>query len=128
MNTIRYARGYTLVELMITVGIVGVLAGIAIPAYQGYISTSAAAAAQTNAETLAGFQDTYFYENETYLAGSYIPPGVDTLTAALSWKPSGDNDQFNYVVAPGGTGITTSYIITVTYKNDTAITATVTKP
>lgn len=128
MKTIRYARGYTLVELMITVGIVGILAGISIPAYNGYISTSAAATVQANAELLAGFEDTYFYENETYLAGSYIPPGTDTLTAALSWKPSGDNDQFNYVVAPGATGIANSYVITVTYKNDTAITATVTKP
>ena len=128
MKTNHYSRGYTLVELMITVGIIGVLAGIAVPAYQGYISTAAASAAQANAEMLAGFEDTYFYENETYLAGSYIPPGVDTLTAALSWKPTGDNDQFNYVVAPGATGIATSYVITVTYKNDTAITATVTKP
>lgn len=127
MKIYNASRGYTLVELMVTVGILGIVTAIAIPTYNGYVNTAAMGTAETNADILAGFQDSYYYENETYLAGSYIPPGANGL-AALGWNPSGDKENFDYVVAPGATGITSSYIITVKYKHSNGIVATVTKP
>ena len=78
MNRSRNA-GYTLVELIITVGIIGLLAGIAIPSYNGYLEVSKRGAAVQNAEQLAIFLDNYFYENGTYIAGNYVPGG-DTTT------------------------------------------------
>ncbi len=129
MNKTYYSQGWTLMELMIVVAIVGILASIAIPSYNGYIETSQHAAAKYNAVTLAGFEDTYFYENDTYLAGSYIPGGADTLTAALEWKPTGDDDKFEYVVAAGACGnITKCCTITATLVSDPTITQTVSKP
>ncbi len=44
-------RGFTLIELMITVAVVGILAGIAIPAYKEYVQKS------RRAEAIAGLQD-----------------------------------------------------------------------
>jgi len=122
--------GYTLVELMVAVGIVGVMAGIAIPTYQGYISTTSGATARTNAEILAGFLDTYYYENDTYLAGVYDPStSTDDLTAALDWNPTGDDDLFRYVITAGSSGnIADSYTVTVTMINDASVSASVSKP
>lgn len=128
MNKAYYSQGWTLVELMITVAIIGVLASIAIPSYDSYISTSQMAAAKQNAITLQGFEDTYFYENDTYLAGEYVPGGADTLTAALEWKPTGDN-IFKYSVTAGsGCAITDCYTITVTLVSDTTITQSISGP
>ena len=132
MKKITHTQGWTLVELMITVAIIGVLASIAIPSYNGYIETSQHAAAKKNAVSLAGFVDTYFYENDSYLEGTYTPGGTDTLRTALDWSPTGD-ESFKYVVTAetaSGTAcnITECYTVTVTLISDTSISQTVSRP
>ena len=128
-KAMKYASGYTLVELMITSAVIAMLAAIAIPSYNGYINTSKHAAALTNAEILQPFVDNYYYENGTYLVGTYDPGGdVTTLPDALGWRPDGDKDQFKYdIAACGGGSIDECYTITVTYLADTSITESITK-
>lgn len=128
MNNNHY-QGFTLIELMITIAIIGILSAIAIPSYNGYIETSQIATAKQNAVTFAGFEDAYFYENDTYLAGSYTPAGANAF-AALDWAPPTDSDNFKYVVTAGtcAAGISQCYILTITNINDATITQTISRP
>ncbi len=107
--------GFTLIELMIAVGIIGILAGIAIPSYNGYVSTGAASTGFNNAETLRGFEENYMLEMNTYLAGTHTAGAASSvLMTSLNWQPN-DKGRYTYIVSAGTTGdIATSLTITVT--------------
>ncbi len=59
-------HGFTLIELMITVAIVGILASIAVPAYQDSVRKSRRADAKGVLLGLANAMERYFTENNSY--------------------------------------------------------------
>lgn len=70
-------EGFTLLELMITVAIVGILAAIAIPSYTGYVENARATDAQGALTSFASAMERYHTQNGSYL-------GADGGTAAIS--------------------------------------------
>lgn len=79
--------GFTLIELMITVAVVGILAAIAYPSYTQYVIRGHRAAAQTEMMDIANRQQQFFLANRQYatsLAGlSYsLPAEVGARYAA----------------------------------------------
>jgi type IV pilus assembly protein PilA len=60
------ARGFTLIELMIVVAIIGIMAAIAIPNFLTYQAKSKQTEARTNLGVIFSAQLTYFGENDTF--------------------------------------------------------------
>ena len=96
----RHRHGFTLIELMIVVLIIGILAAIAIPKFQNTKGKANAASMKSDLHGLALTQENYFYEKSTYADNltdlNFTPTRGVTVTiteanasgwAATSWHP-----------------------------------------
>jgi type IV pilus assembly protein PilE len=59
-------KGFTLLEMMMVVVVVGILAAIAIPSYTGYMNRTRRAEAITALETVALYEEKAFAETNSY--------------------------------------------------------------
>ena len=66
-------KGFTLIEIMITVAIIGILASIAIPAYQGYTLKAKVSKLQVPMEAISGYLDSLIAEGTDISAITKIP-------------------------------------------------------
>lgn len=62
----QVARGFTLIEVMITVAIVAILTAIAYPSYVSYIVRSNRAAAESYMQEVAAAQERFLLDNRAY--------------------------------------------------------------
>jgi len=82
------SEGFTLIELMIVVAIVGILAGIAIPAYTDYLKRGKVQEATANLSDMRVKLEQFYQDNRTYVGACAansasavpIPPAVKYFT------------------------------------------------
>lgn len=108
-ESVRKVSGFTLVELMIVVAIVGVLVGIAYPAYMGSIQKSRRADAMTELSDLATRLQRCYTTNTTFNSVEGICITKDSVTATDGIKSS---EKF-YVIK-GSSFSKTAYKLTAT--------------
>ena len=104
----RYQRdgGYTLIEVMVTVVIVGILAAIALPSYSDYVQRSKISEAITNLSDMRTRLEQYFLDNRAYptscVASGAVAPQIN--------KPPAQK----YFAISCAFGTPTTYTITAT--------------
>lgn len=68
MNIKRQQSGFTLIELMITVAVIGILSSIAYPSYQEFIAKSRRAQAKATVAMAQQWMERFYSENFSYYA------------------------------------------------------------
>jgi type IV pilus assembly protein PilE len=77
----RSPKGFTLVELLITLAIIGILTAIAFPSYQNHVRKGARAAAQSAMMEIANREAQYLLDARNYAVG---PTAITDLKVTVT--------------------------------------------
>jgi len=70
LNKMKDQKGFTLIELMIVIAIIGILAAIAIPQFNAYRKRSYNSSAVADLRNAATAQEAYFVDESTYCSAT----------------------------------------------------------
>jgi type IV pilus assembly protein PilE len=89
----RKHQGFTLIELMVVVAIIGIISAIAFPSYNSYMKKSRRADAKVGLSKLADKQERYYLQQNTY--------ATSTATLGLANPVVSDEGYYNITVSAG---------------------------
>ncbi|KXS54006.1 MAG: type IV pilus assembly protein PilE [Marinobacter sp. T13-3] len=78
----RANAGFTLIELMIVVAIIGIIAAIAYPSYQGYVESTRRGDAKGALMQFASAMERYYTQNNTYIGADGGSSAINTTNTS----------------------------------------------
>lgn len=120
--------GFTLVELMVAVAIVGILAAVAIPSYRDYVMRGRLADVPTALSSLRALMERHYQDNRTYATvGAFTTPCDGPLSTrtfgSFVVKCDGNPTATAYRLIAEGSGQVAGFKFTVDQLDAKATTA-----
>jgi len=115
IEKLRKNEGFTLIELMIVVAIIGILAAIAIPNFLNYQCKAKQSEAKQSLGTIAKSQEAYLSEYDTYTSD------LD----ALGFAVKGDTARYSYSITSADATTFTAQAQSTTVKSGATDTWTI---
>jgi len=118
--------GFTLIELMVTVAIIAILAGVALPSYTQFVTRSKLQEASSNLMAMRTKMELYFQDNRSWTpappapqpctagSGAALPAGLKHFTITC---PAADLTATTYKVQVDGMGELAGLTMTVDQAN-----------
>lgn len=110
-------QGFTLIEILIAVVIVGILTAVAVPAYSDYVVRTRLSEAFTGLAGLQPSAEQYWSNNRTFAGFAALPANSDNFTFALS-----NDTASTYTVTATGRGPSAGFVFTVDQSGNRATT------
>jgi type IV pilus assembly protein PilE len=117
-------RGFTLLEIMIVVAIVGILAAIVLPSYQNQVRKANRSAAQQFLMDVATKEQQILMDTRSYVAvadGNFGNKPSDASPGVGIPQPPATSGRYTFAVAVVNTATPPTFTITATAINDQAV-------